>query len=280
MEINVLTPSEAFYWLGTTALVHGRRVSPRGHKTLEVQNVTCNIQHPHLIPVQVEGRELRPFIGAIEALQLVGQQAQPDMTTLGSKAMAAYTDDGIFAGSYGQRVYGQLGRAARALAEDTATRQAVVSIYDGGRDLLSGVKDVPCTLTLQFLWQERQGEVVLGLRASMRSNDVWLGLPYDLFQFISLQLAMCDALGVTPGTYTHTVGSLHAYEKDWDALSAIKNPGQPERHELDYAPRWGQPGEGFAVISSRARAILAGWPLNDATEFEIEHLMAPIGGVL
>ena len=48
----------------------------------------------------------------------------------------------------------------------------------------------------------------------MRSNDIWFGLPYDIFQFTSLQILLSMELGVGIGTYTHICGSLHLYERD------------------------------------------------------------------
>ena len=255
MEINVLTPSEAFYWLATIAATNGQPSTPRGIKTLEVQNVTCSIAYPYIFPIDVHGRDLRPSIGAVEALQLIGQVATPEIVTGASNAMAAYMDDGIFAGAYGQRIYGQLAAIEQTLQSDGHTRQAVASIYSGPIDLMTWngerpMLDIPCTLTLQFMWA--QG--TLSLRTSMRSNDVWLGLPYDLFQFINLQMAMADALGVPCGPYIHTVGSLHAYAKDLENIMELAAPSQPESHEKDYKRRFG--GKTIGEISETARAIL------------------------
>ena len=58
----------------------------------------------------------------------------------------------------------------------------------------------------------------------MRSNDVWWGLPYDVFQFTQLQLTLARLLDVAPGEYTHMVGSLHAYERDADGIDALVMP--------------------------------------------------------
>ena len=48
----------------------------------------------------------------------------------------------------------------------------------------------------------------------MRSNDVWMGFPYDVFQFTCMQILMSMELGVEIGTYTHIAGSLHLYERN------------------------------------------------------------------
>lgn len=278
-ELNVLTPAEAVYWANSLCRTAGREASPRGYETLEVQNVTFHVRYPHLSPY-LEGRDARHFIGAVEALQLVGQVATPDTVVAGSAAMGQFMDGGLFHGAYGQRVYGQLSKVESLLADDPYTRQAVVSIYDGRSDLRASmdgrapIRDTPCTLSLQFMWQEAR----LGLRVSMRSNDVWLGLPYDLFQFTSLQMAMADALGVELGSYVHTVGSLHLYERDIERSVGLRAPGEPEAH-LTRRESVAWRGDTFAAVSARARAILARQPIDDPTEYETYLASAILGGV-
>ena len=49
----------------------------------------------------------------------------------------------------------------------------------------------------------------------MRSNDLWMGFPYDVFQFTCLQTLLAMELDVELGTYTHVAGSLHLYERDY-----------------------------------------------------------------
>lgn len=103
--------------------------------------------------------------------------------------------------------------ALQALEQSPSTRQAVMTCYDAG-DLLHAVggnkKDIPCTLNLQFL--SRSGE--LSLITTMRSNDLWLGFPYDVFCFTTLQRLFAKVLGLKLGCYIHNVGSLHLYTRD------------------------------------------------------------------
>jgi hypothetical protein len=59
--------------------------------------------------------------------------------------------------------------------------------------------------------------------ANMRSNDVWLGLPYDVFVNTSIQRFVASVLGVQPGWYQHQVADLHLYGKNYEAAKeAIK----------------------------------------------------------
>lgn len=92
------------------------------------------------------------------------------------------------------------------------TRQAVVTMWNAG-DLVwalqGGKVDLPCTLSLQFLVRENK----LNLIATMRSNDVWLGMPYDVWCFTCIQQLVAEALGLELGWYQHQAGSLHVYSK-------------------------------------------------------------------
>lgn len=100
------------------------------------------------------------------------------------------------------------------LRKDPSSRQAVIHIKEP-RDLrVNPTKDVNCTIALQFL--VRNG--ALNLITTMRSNDVWLGLPYDIFNFTCMQIRMAMELNLNIGMYYHNAGSLHLYKKDVDKL--------------------------------------------------------------
>lgn len=120
------------------------------------------------------------------------------------------------------------------------TRQAVVTMWSAG-DLPHAIArdhaDLPCTLALQFILRDRKLHCI----ATMRSNDAWLGLPYDVFAFTCLQRLVAQAVGAELGTYTHQVGSMHLYDRNRDrALEAASywNGERPLPHET----RWAAPG--------------------------------------
>ena len=96
------------------------------------------------------------------------------------------------------------------LKRDPNSRQAVIHIKEP-RDLVKRPsKDVNCTISLQFLIRDDKLDMIV----TMRSNDLWLGLPYDLFNFTCMQIQMAMELGVGIGTYYHNAASLHLYERD------------------------------------------------------------------
>lgn len=260
MEYHVDTQSEA--WVAVVRdLLSAPVVAPRGLKVREAgERVSIVIARPGDGFVEAEGRELNHAVTAVEGLSLVGQVSMPELITDRVGAFAPYANDGIFWGAYGARAAGDVGEVVKLLKRDPDSRQAVITLFDSDRDLgRPDVKDVPCTLSIQFLLRDQRygpedGDVrkALHVWVAMRSNDAWLGLPYDLGQFSLLQMAVAQALGAGLGTYTHTVGSMHLYEQNWDAAALIHGPRS--------TPRGVQFGRGsdIAEIASRCRRILMG----------------------
>jgi len=114
----------------------------------------------------------------------------------------------------------QLDALIHLLKEKPNTRQAIITMWDSG-DLLHAIigdhKDLPCTIALHFLIRENK----LYLIATMRSNDAWLGLPYDIFCFTTLQRIIAEELNLELGTYIHQAGSEHLYEKNFEKVNKI-----------------------------------------------------------
>ena len=94
------------------------------------------------------------------------------------------------------------------LRKDKNTRQAIIHIKEPSNKKSN---DVNCTICLPFFIREEK----LYLTTFMRSNDLWLGFPYDVFQFTCMQVLMSMELGIELGSYTHIAGSLHIYERDF-----------------------------------------------------------------
>lgn len=259
MYLVTETPSQALECATNYVLNQGKEISPRGMKTFEVLNATMEITKPWHIPLMLDNRTLNQNIGAMEALQLVGQISVPELMVNTSKVFSNFLDGGTFHGAYGPRIHGNLRKVVDQLKKDDSSRQAVLTIFNSDKDLNVDVKDVPCTLTLQYFI--RNGKLLA--RTSMRSNDLYLGMPYDFVQFIALQGAIAQALDIPMGTYSHTVGSLHIYEQHMREAEFIK---ATRITEMPYKPLWS--GNSIEEISSDARFILGGGTSSTATRFE------------
>lgn len=278
-EIVVNTQSEA--WVAALALLENAPVAkPRGMKVREwPDQVAIRVARPASGFVGVaQGRALRHAVTAVEGLSLVGQTSVPELVTDRVGAFAKYADDGLFWGAYGPRAAGHVGQVVELLTRDPDSRQAVLTFYSADKDLGRRVNDVPCTLSIQFLSRSRGFSILkdgvereartLHMRVAMRSNDAWLGLPYDLGQFSLLQMAMAQALEQEVGTYTHTAGSLHLYDEHWDKAKAVRGPAT-----VAVGSRFGPLSLGsysltMAEIASRCRRILMGQEVPSPTDLE------------
>lgn len=130
-----------------------------------------------------------------------------------TKAWDRMSDDGETVNSnYGFCIMNKYGfdqweYVEQMLRDNPATRQAVIHIKTADDNTS---KDVNCTVCLQFFIRDGK----LYMTTYMRSNDIWLGFPFDVFQFTAMQVLMSMKLGVGLGTYTHVAGSLHLYKRN------------------------------------------------------------------
>jgi thymidylate synthase len=157
--------------------------------------------------------------------------------------------DGTIWGAYGPRMFGgertQYEIIRQILVDRPTSRQAVIQLFDEC-DIQQKYKDTPCTCTLQFL--VRDG--LLNLVVHMRSNDVYKGLPHDIFAFTMIQEILARDLGVALGTYKHMVGSFHLYDEDRQRVADYLQEGfQPTREmpEMPAGPQWNEIQEIFKI---------------------------------
>jgi thymidylate synthase len=147
-----------------------------------------------------------------------------------SKQIKEFSDDGIFfMGAYGPKVVDQLPYILDSLVKDPSSRQAVLSIW---RERPRSSRDIPCTLTLQFFIRDSR----LHCCANMRSSDIWLGWPYDVFNFSMISKYLVELLNkdeelISLGNLYFTAGSQHLYDVNFEAANEIIKKYTP--NELD-----------------------------------------------
>lgn len=198
--------------------------SPRGLETRDLGPTLIEIRNPRVGFVGGVGRGLSPRVAAVEALQLICGFHDPDMMVWASPNFAAYQDEPgqAFWGAYGHRIGRQLYGAVSKLREDPETRQAVVTLWDPALDNDRDHNDYPCTVGFGLRVRRNR----LDMWTSMRSNDAWLGFPYDVFQFTQLQLTVARVLDLRVGRYTHFTASLHIYRPQWELVDSIRYASQ------------------------------------------------------
>lgn len=202
---------------------HGEKTQPRDIATRELENVTFTVADlTDTLPVGV-GRKVNLRVAALEALQLIGGVSTPQLLVAVAPHFSEFQeDDGTFYGAYGNRTPSQFSHVVRKLQSDPDSRQAIVTMWDPTLDNRPGHRDYPCTVAMGFRLRRDR----LNLSVLMRSNDVWLGTAYDVFQFTQAQHTIARILDVEVGTYTHTAWSLHMYERD--VPTSVKDLDPPQ----------------------------------------------------
>lgn len=194
---------------------------PRGQGTLEIlgTQVVVDMDKPILT---VTKRELGYKFMAAEAWWILSGRDDVASIKPYSSVIENFSDDGIhFFGAYGPKIVDQTAYVVNCLTDDPDSRQAVINIW---RESPGKSKDIPCTLSLQFILRNS----TLNCIATMRSSDIWLGLPYDVFNFsmITQQIRLYMNIGrtdpITMGSLYLTLGSSHLYERNvFAALQCI-----------------------------------------------------------
>lgn len=163
----------------------------------------------------LEGRGFNPVFALVETAWLVAgrDDLAPLRTILANYGQ--YSDDGqTLNGAYGYRLrsyFGvdQINKAVQQLREFPSSRRVALSLYSVN-DLGNQSNDIPCnTQVILRIEDERLAMTVIN-----RSNDLWLGVPYNWFAFRGLQQLIASELKVPLGLQRHISTCMHLYERD------------------------------------------------------------------
>lgn len=201
--------------------------APRGMRVRErvLDRIDVDMTRPVLT---VPGRRLGYRFLPAEAAWILSGDDRVETIAPYSRAVSRFSDDGeTFFGAYGTKIVPQLPYVVETLRRDPDSRQAVINIW---REAPPPSRDVPCTLSTQFLVREGWLEQIV----TMRSSDAWLGVPYDVFNFSMLAgvvLLELDWRDLRLGTLRHVAGSRHLYERNFDgARACVHDGGRLFRH--------------------------------------------------
>jgi thymidylate synthase len=193
----------------------GAEVSPRGMKVREILGTCLKVTDLRNNIIVHPARDLNYRFMIAEWLWMLAGRDDVRTVVRYNSQIAKFSDDGVvFQGAYGPRLMGQWDYVAEALRTDMDSRQAVTAIWS---PCPPKSKDIPCTLTAQFFIRGGKLHAVW----SMRSNDLWLGLPYDFFNFSMLTNGLAALLGVESGSLQLNTGSSHIYETNFETVKEV-----------------------------------------------------------
>lgn len=131
------------------------------------------------------------------------------------------TPQGLIQGvkaSYGYRWRNHFGRdqieeAIKALREDPTNRRIYINAWDSKEDGLTtkGQSNVPCPVGFNLCIVNGK----LNSTITLRSSDLFVGLPYDVMGHAYLMDAIATSIGVNPGFMGVSLNHAHLYEVHW-----------------------------------------------------------------
>ena len=219
-------------WLNAVSnlLQCGRVSSPRGLSTRELLHRTFIIDMTRPVLTCPLRKLSYRFMAAEAYWILTGDNTVSGIAPYNSH-IAEFSDDGTkFAGAYGPRIKEQFDWVLNKLIQERGTRQAGLTIW---KDTPAPSRDIPCTVAI---WFSVRGNM-LNTHVFMRSSDVWLGLPYDIFNFSMLGWLMAGRLNqaseglklIFPGSLYLTAVSSHLYDVNEEDATLIEMASIDER---------------------------------------------------
>lgn len=193
----------------------GQLFEPRGELTKEVLNLQMDIDIQDPV-ITIPERKLNYKFMLAEAIWILTGRNDLGYLTKHCQRMKDFSDDGLtLSGAYGVPYKEQIYYVIDKLQVDKSTRQAVMTFWNR---CPTPSKDIPCTTALQFLIRNDK----LHLNVFMRSWDLWLGMPYDLFNFSMIATHVASHFAnIVPGVLTVTAGSAHIYSRDWSKIQGV-----------------------------------------------------------
>lgn len=200
------------------------RVSPRGMATLEISPVLIELSNPRNRITSLKDRAWKLPLALGELSWNLSSSINVGFLRYYAKNWEQFATNNIIREScYGNKIFGHKNQGSYwnkvkyILKDDRNSRRAIISLNNN--DVAPDSKDVSCISSIQFMI--RNGN--LDLHVNMRSNDVYWGLPYDIFLFTFLQELMAIELDIPIGKYYHYAASMHIYERHIPKIKQILN---------------------------------------------------------
>lgn len=221
MQLTINDLPTGYRQVLNTVINSGCLVSPRGDATRELLGVKIFVENTdHVLPVGI-GRGIRTDIADTEALELIAGEHDPENQRF-NPASGFKNDPNLLC--YGALTRDGIERSVDWLAGDPGTRRAAANLGHVGRD-----SAYPCLASLG--WMIRCGR--LHSFSDFRSQDAWLGLPYDLHAVAALGRTMANVLGVEPGPVHHYCRSLHMYTRHFDLVRKVTDRPEALRPTME-----------------------------------------------
>ena len=171
--------------------------------------------------------------------------------------------------NYGACLYRSWDRVANELLRLPESRRAVIALNQPDVDY--GMKDVPCTMFVQFFVRDDKLHLIWNMRSSDFAfgfcNDVAVGMLF-LQMMRNELMERTDIPWIGLGSFTYNATSLHCYEPHWHLLFDNYTNEVFDKYELVEEFTWGRALQDMLYLPSRDIELEQMWEMVDVFEQE------------
>tara|TARA_R100000808_G_scaffold9929_1_gene26936 strand:- start:3199 stop:4038 length:840 start_codon:yes stop_codon:yes gene_type:complete len=246
-------------------------------KAIELFNQSVTIDDVCQINIYNPERKFNVRYALLEFMWYLSQDQ--NVRNIG-KAASTWQDiasvNGNVHSNYGVGLYRGWDRVVNELLRFPESRRAVIALNQP--DIDYGMKDVPCTMFVQFfirddklhlIWNMRSSDFVFGF-----CNDVAVGMLF-LQMMRNELMERTDIPWIGLGSFTYTAASFHCYEPYWHLLFDAYNNEVFDKYELIEEFTWGRVLQDMLYLPSRDIELEQMWEMVD--EFKQDNF---VGGRL
>ena len=110
------------------------------------------------------------------------------------------------------RTIDQLSDVVRTIRENPDSRRMIVTAWNPGE--VDRMALPPCHCLFQFYVAEGK----LSCQLYQRSDDTFLGVPFNIASYALLTMMIAQCCGLVPGEFIHTTGDTHIYLNHFDQV--------------------------------------------------------------
>ena len=196
----------------------------------------------------------------------------PKVRNIG-KAASIWKDiadiDGVVHSNYGVCLHNGWDRVVNELVRFPESRRAVIALNQPDVDY--GMKDVPCTMFVQFFVRDDKLHLIWNMRSSDFAfgfcNDVAVGMLF-LQMMRNELMERTDIPWIGLGSFTYNATSLHCYEPHWHLLFDNYTNEVFDKYELVEEFTWGRALQDMLYLPSRDIELEQMWEMVDVFEQE------------
>jgi thymidylate synthase len=183
--------------------------------------------------------------------------------------------DGLVHSNYGGCLRRGWDRVVAELVRFPESRRAVIALNQPDTDY--GMKDVPCTMFVQFFIRDDKLHMIWNMRSSDFAfgfcNDVAVGMLF--MQMMKNELEVWNNHFVDLGSFTYNATSFHCYDHHWSLIFDDYTNEVYDKYELRQHMTWHHVMQNLLYLPKRDMSLDGMWTMVD--KFEQENF---VGGRL